>query len=178
MPYKKHSDGLLPPPPWLGRCSTGTGRMGSLISASSLNGKRPFHFLRMLYIITHDTITCSTAWSFRLSFIMRQGNILFKIPKAFSILTREWQCALLKTISGLVLQCYNGVMKYCRSGYPLSTNNIPSISWLSNRGQMLLFSKILLSWVLPGHLATMFVKLHSWSHIALTLIEKNPFLFL
>lgn len=40
------------------------------------------------------------------------------------------------------------------------TSKTPLIRRSSNLAHMLLLSNILLSWVLPGHLATMFVKLH------------------
>lgn len=54
--------------------------------------------------------------------------------------------------------------------------NSIQLSFLSKRTQTFLNSKILLSWVLPGHLATLVSK-RSLSQIVSTLMVKNLLLF-
>lgn len=91
----------------------------------------------------------------------RTWNLRLSKPKVRSIMQRVVLWASLKRSSDLVWGWAYGVCKNGVQAYPLSPRSTPSSSpWLlpSSCRPMAEVLNIWLSWALPGHLATTFVK--------------------
>ena len=143
------------------------GTFGRATSANgSISGSGSLLSFAKLYKTAHAVITRSDVWTWSRRSKLRHGNLLFKTPNVCSIFTLALDRAVLKRLSASVLVASSGVIRNGRSGYPLSPNRTPLISWFSNLAQRALLTNILLSCVVPGHRTTVFVMNNSWSHVA------------
>jgi len=109
------------------------GTFGRATSASgSFSGSGSLLSFAKLYKTAHAVITRSDVWIWSRRSKLRHGNLLFKTPNVCSIVTLALDRAVLKRLSASVLVASSGVIRNGRSGYPLSPNRTPLISWFSN----------------------------------------------
>ena len=129
----------------------------SLSSSSSDSKLGSRRLMAMLWSTAVEVITSIAVSSLHRRPIFKQGNRRFQMPNILSTAERVLFRERLKLTSASTPGLRKEVARNGWQGYPWSPIRKLLISFSSKRIHILLLSKILASWVHPGHLATMLV---------------------